>query len=73
MENDSLKLELAAFMIATNLVAFSLGMLIVVVDFQVLRFLTELEPYHLLPVAIGLVLFSIWSYHLLGELRDKLG
>lgn len=72
MDNNSLKLELITYWVVTNLVAFSLGMLTAVVEFQVLQFISKLEIYHFLGITIGIVFFGFWSHRLFGHLRIKL-
>jgi hypothetical protein len=69
---DVLKLELSALFVVTNLVAFALGMLLVMIEFDVQAYLKGLELVHLFAMIAGPLLFGIGVVDVIMRLNRAL-
>ena len=64
MELLGLRLELFGYILATNLTSFGLGMLLVMIKFDVVGFLYNIQPYLLLVILFGFGLAVYWTFKL---------
>ena len=65
---ENITLEVLWFTIATNLASFGLGMLVVVIQFDIYRFITEIDIYLLPAILLGIGAMCYWGYVLFRDL-----
>lgn len=72
MGNFNLKLELVAFFVASNLVFFSMGMLLPMLNFDVIGFVVSLSAGLLLVIMFGVAVFFVWMLMLVRKTNQAL-
>ncbi len=72
MDSGMIKLELIGYLLATNLVAFGVGILLAMIQFNISGFFARLEPALLVAIVLGGIFFLVWTYHLFTHLWRRL-
>ena len=71
-EKFFLKFELACLLLVSNIGAFSVGMMLPIMNFEVGALLTSLKVYHWIPILLGLAVFVIGFFDLIKRLNRAL-
>lgn len=67
-----LKFELVCLLLVSNLGSFAIGMMLPIMNFQVGKFLSGLEPYHWLTITIGLAVFVFGVINMAKRINDAI-